>query len=174
MSTEALDGRLILLVAKDGTREPRFQVSGTSLITAQVFDLDVEGLKPGDERTFDAGVLGFPLESLSELPTGEYTVQALLHKYETFHLASGHTVKLPMDRGEGQQWNAAPGNLYSTPQKIRWDGKGVVRIVLDKVIPPIPDPPETTYVKHVKIRSERLSKFWGRDMPRPPWPRYNT
>jgi len=164
VSTEALDGRLILLVAKDGTREPRFQVSGTSLITAQVFGLDVEGLKPGDERTFDAGVLGFPLESLSELPTGEYTVQALLHKYETFHLASGHTVKLPMDRGEGQQWNAAPGNLYSTPQKIRWDGKGVVRIVLDKVIPPIPDPPETTYVKHVKIRSERLSKFWGRDM----------
>jgi len=30
------------------------------------------------------------------------------------------------------------------------------------VIPPIPDPPETKYVKHVRIQSERLTKFWGR------------
>ena len=48
-------------------------------------------------------------------------------------------VKLPMDRGEGQRWNAAPGNLYSAPRKIRVDpGRGgTVRIVLDQEIPPI-------------------------------------
>ena len=97
-------------------------MSATSLSSAQVFGLDVEGLKAGDERTFDAAVLGYPLESLSDLPPGEYTVQALLHKYETFRLSTGHTVKLPMDRGEGQQWSRAPGNLYSAPQKVRWDG----------------------------------------------------
>ncbi len=166
LSKDALDGRLLLLVSKDAAREPRFQVNGTSLSSAQVFGLDVEGLKAGDERVFDATVLGYPLESLSELPPGDYTVQAVLHKYETVHLASGHTVKLPMDRGEGQQWSSAPGNLYSTPQTIRWDGGrgGVVRIELDKVIPPLSDPADTKYVKHVRIRSERLSKFWGRDM----------
>ena len=49
---------------------------------------------------------------------GKYRIQALLHKYETFHRGDGHVVKLPMDRGEGQQWNKAPGNLYSTPQEI--------------------------------------------------------
>ena len=40
---------------------------------------------------------------------GEYYVQAVLHRYETFHRSDGHTVKLPMDRGEGQHWNLAPG-----------------------------------------------------------------
>ncbi len=63
-------------------------------------------------------MLGYPIKSLAEVPAGEYWVQALLHKYETFHLKNGHTVKLPMDRGEGQQWNQAPGNLFSTPKKI--------------------------------------------------------
>ena len=89
LAQEPLDGRLLLLLSKDGTREPRFQVSATSLSSAQVFGIDVEGLKAGDERTFDAAVLGYPLESLAELPAGEYTVQALLHKYETFRLATG-------------------------------------------------------------------------------------
>jgi hypothetical protein len=166
VAQEALDGRLLLLVSRDGAREPRFQVSATSLSSAQVFGIDVEGMKAGDERTFDAGVLGYPLESLSQLPPGDYIVQALLHKYETFRLASGHTVKLPMDRGEGQQWNRAPGNLYSTPRKMTLDPRagGTLEIVLDQVIPPIPDPPETKYIKHERIRSERLSRFWGRDM----------
>src|SRR6185369_1056792 len=101
------------------SREPRLQVAPADFSTAQVFGLDVDGMKPGDERAFDTKVLGYPIESLSQLPAGEYTVQALLHKYETFHLATGHTVKLPMERGEGQQWARAPGNLYSAPQKVR-------------------------------------------------------
>ena len=151
-------------MSKDPSSEPRFQVSATSLSSAQVFGIDVEALKAGDERTFDAGVLGYPLESLRELPPGEYTVQALLHKYETFRLATGHTVKLPMDRGEGQQWQSAPGNIYSAAQKVRWDGGSSIRIELDKVIPPLTEPADTKYVKHVRIKSDLLSKFWGRDM----------
>jgi hypothetical protein len=161
---QPLDGRLLLLIAKDDKREPRFQITATSPTTAQVFGLDVEGLKAGDERTFDDGVLGYPIESLSRLPAGEYTVQTLLHKYETFHLSTGHTVKLPMDRGEGQQWSIAPGNLYSAPQRVRLGGGGAIRLDLDKVIAPLSEPRETKYVKHVRIRSALLSKFWGRDM----------
>jgi hypothetical protein len=162
---DAVDGRLLLLFAKSDTPEPRFQVSQTSLGSAQVFGIDVDGMKPGDERRFDAGVLGYPIESLSSLPPGEYSVQALLHKYETFRLATGHTVKLPMDRGEGQQWNAAPGNVYSAPQKLQWNGKSLSgRLQLDKVIAPISPPADTKYVKRVRIKSELLSKFWGRDM----------
>jgi hypothetical protein len=38
----------------------------------------------------------------------------------------------------------------------------LVRIVIDQEIPAIPDPPETKYIKHIKIQSDRLSKFWGR------------
>lgn len=165
-SPQPLDGRLLLFLSTRADGEPRFQISGTSLDSQQVFGIDVEGMKPGEERSFDATVLGYPLESLSEIPAGTYTVQALLHKYETFRRADGHVVKLPMDRGEGQQWSRAPGNLYSTPQRITFDPRSreVVRIRLDKIIPPIPDPPETKYVKHVRIQSELLTRFWGRPM----------
>ena len=162
--SQPLDGRLLLLVSKDDKREPRFQITATSPSTAQVFGVDVEDLKAGDERTFDDGVLGHPLESLSQLAPGEYTVQALLHQYETFHLASGHTVKLPMDRGEGQQWSRAPGNVYSAPRRVRLGDRQTVRLDLDRVIAPLAEPRDTKYVKHVRIRSALLSKFWGRDM----------
>jgi hypothetical protein len=165
-STEALDGRLLLMLSTDDSREPRFQISETSLRSQQIFGMDVEGMKPGEDKFFNAGVLGYPLESLMELKPGQYIVQALLHRYETFHRADGHTVKLPMDRGEGQQWSRAPGNLYSTPLRVTIDplSSDIIRVELDKVIPPIPDPPETKYIKHVRIKSELLSKFWGRDM----------
>ena len=37
-------------------------------------------------------------------------------------------------------------------------------LALDPEIPPIPDRRDTRYVKHVRIHSERLTKFWGRPM----------
>jgi Putative esterase len=160
------DGRLLLLVSTDFAAEPRFQISDTSLKTQLVFGIDVDAWKPGETRAFDSAVLGFPIDTLKDLPAGTYSVQALLHKYETFHRADGHVVKLPMDRGEGQQWNRAPGNLYSTPKKVVYDpAAGVpVALVLDQVIAPSVPPTDSKYIRHERIRSEKLSKFWGRDM----------
>ena len=164
-SKEQLDGRLLLLVSTDSSREPRFQIS-EDLTTQQVFGIDVEGLRPGQEAIVGATAFGYPVRNLAQVPRGEYTVQALLHRYETFKRSDGHTVKLPMDRGEGQQWNRAPGNLYSTPQKITVDPQksDTVKILLDKVIPPIVPPKDTKYIKHVKMQSKLLSDFWGRPM----------
>jgi hypothetical protein len=160
-----LDGRLLLILAPGDGREPRFQVS-PGVDASQVLGIDVAALSPGEDAVIDAGVFGYPIESLRDVPAGRYYVQAVLHRYETFHLSTGHTVKLPMDRGEGQNWSRAPGNLYSTPRWIDFDpaAAGPVKLVLDQVMPDIPDPPETKYVKHVKITSERLSQFWGRPM----------
>jgi hypothetical protein len=162
-SREPIDGRLLLLVSTDESKEPRFQIN-EDLNTQQVFGVDVNGLKPGQQAIVDATAFGYPLRSLSDLKPGEYWVQALLHSYETFRRADGHTVKLPMDRGEGQQWNSAPGNLYSTPLKIavRANDDRNIKIVLDKVIPPIEPPKDTKYIKHVKLQSKLLTKFWGR------------
>ena len=160
------DGRLLLLFSTDEKDEPRFQIAD-EVHTQQVFGIDVDAWKPGELLEFDAAnAVGFPRRTLSEIPAGRYRVQALLHKYETFHLKSGHTVKLPMDRGEGQQWNKAPGNLYSTPVWIDYDPNGgrAIQISLDQIIPAIPDPPETKYIKHIRIQSERLTEFWGRPM----------
>jgi hypothetical protein len=163
-SKEALDGRLLLLISTNNEQEPRFQIN-EDLTTQQVFGVNVDGWKPGQTTVVDQGAFGYPTRSLSQVPAGEYWVQALLHKYETFRRSDGHTVKLPMDRGEGQQWNRAPGNLYSKPQKIRLDGSTKpIAITLDQVIPPIEPPKDTKYIKHIKIQSERLTKFWGRPM----------
>ncbi|MEO8359907.1 MAG: alpha/beta hydrolase-fold protein [Vicinamibacteria bacterium] len=160
------DGRVLLLISTDDKAEPRFQVSDTSLYSQQVFGVDVLDWKPGQKAIFSLDVLGYPVEALKMVAAGTYNVQALLHKYETFKRADGHVVKLPMDRGEGQQWNSAPGNFYSTSRKTAMDVSkgGVLSIALDKVIPEIPRPKDTKYIKHVRIKSEKLSKFWGRDM----------
>jgi len=162
---EPRDGRIILVLAADEEREPRFQVS-SALDAAQIFGIDVEQFSTGDIATIDGEVFGFPHESLATIPVGEYWVQAVLHEYETFNLSTGHTVKLPMDRGEGQHWNRAPGNLYSTPQKLRIDPsrRDRIAITLDQVIPPIEQPEDTKYIKHVKIQSGLLTEFWGRPM----------
>jgi hypothetical protein len=165
LSTAPLDGRLLVILSKDAAEEPRLQVSDSPK-TQQIFGIDVEGLRPGQLARIDAGSLGYPIDTLAKVPAGKYRVQALLHRYETFHRADGHTVKLPMDRGEGQQWNKAPGNLYSTPQDVSFDPASSVpvSIGLDKVIPPLPEPATTRYIKHETIQSERLTRFWGRPM----------
>ena len=161
-----LDGRLLLMLSTDKTAEPRTQIADSIQKTQQIFGIDVEDWKPGAPALIAGDALGYPVENLASIPSGTYQVQALLHRYETFRRADGHVVKLPMDRGEGQQWSKAPGNLYSTPREFTIEaGKpATLSIQLDQTIPPIPEPPATKYVRHERIFSERLSKFWGRPM----------
>lgn len=165
LKQQALDGRLLLLLSKNNNAEPRFQV-GFSANTQLVFGVNADSWQPGSDELVDMHAFGYPLERLSDVPAGDYYVQVLLHKYETFHLQTGQTVKLPMDRGEGQHWNIAPGNIYSTPIKIHFDPKKMneVHLVIDKIIPPIKEPEDTKYVKHIKIQSKLLTAFWGRPM----------
>ncbi|WP_373518984.1 alpha/beta hydrolase-fold protein, partial [Pricia sp.] len=164
-SAEKMDGRLLLMLSTDDKKEPRFQI-GDGLETQLIFGMNVERMSSGETKTFDETIFGYPYPSLSDIPAGEYNVQALLHVYETFDLSTGQTVKLPMDNGEGQQWNTSPGNLYSTPFKISVTEKGVdnVTVAMDQVIPPIEEPKDREWIKHIKIKSEKLSEFWGRDM----------
>jgi hypothetical protein len=162
---EPLDGRLLLLISTDGSQEPRFQINdgpGGQL----VFGMDINGLEPGISTAVDAAVFGYPLESIAEIPPGRYFIQALVHRYETFHRSDGHTVKLPMDRGEGQHWNRAPGNLYSLPKNVLIDPRkeGVIQLIMDQAIPSIPPPEDTKYIKHVRFESKLLTEFWGRPM----------
>ena len=164
-SAAPLDGRLLVLLSTDPAAEPRFQIND-SPNTQLVFGIDVEDWKPGQAVVVDGRAFGYPVRSIAQLRPGEYHVQALLHRYETFRLSDGRVLKLPMDRGEGQHWNRAPGNFYNKPAKLRIDPQagGRVEILLDQEIPPLPEPKDTKYIKHVRIKSELLSRFWGRPM----------
>src|SRR5262249_50126270 len=155
-SATPLDGRVFLLISKNNSREPRFQVAESGLNSQQVFGIDVDGLKPGQTAIVDGKALGYPLENINQIPPGDYFVQGLLSKYTTFQRADGHVLKMPMDEGEGQHFNTKPGNLYSETEKVHIDPNtgGVTRIRLTKVIAPIDPPRDTEFVKHVRIKGE--------------------
>jgi hypothetical protein len=180
--TTALDGRLLLVIAPPGAdkTEPRFTVRADGLDTAQVYGRDVDGWRAGIDAAIviddSPAVLGAPLRSVSELPPGRYRAQCVLQVYDTFVLQTGHRVKLPMDRGDGQRWNEKPGNLFSktfdldVPQPTN-DGAtppkpkpSVVSVVLSEVMPDIEPPVDTAFIKHISVKSELLSRFWGREM----------
>ena len=162
-SENGYDGKLLLMISNNNNAEPRFQIND-SHNTQIIFGIDVESWKSGETQIFDSNVYGYPIKSIENLKEGEYYVQAFLHKYETFNLSTGYKVKLPKDQGEGQKWNISPKNLYSTPKKVKISKSGTIKLSLENEIPPIEPIKDSKYIKHVKIKSEMLSKFWGRDM----------
>jgi hypothetical protein len=165
LSDQAQDGRLLLLLSNNDKDEPRFQM-GDGLTTQLIFGVDVEGMKPGDKIMVDEGAFGFPIRSIENIPAGDYFVQAIINRYETFNLKTGHTLKLPPDKGEGQQWNRKPGNFLSKPQKISLDParEETLKIVMDQTIPPPAEVKDTKYIKHIRIQSKLLTEFWGKPM----------
>ena len=164
LSAQTLDGRLLLLLSTDSKDEPRNQIDDTPR-SQIVFGITVDGWQPGHPVLVDASAWGYPVPSLKDVPPGEYTVQAVLNRYETFHRSDGKIVKLHMDQGEGQHWNKSPGNLYSKPQKVTIKAGGTaIAVALTEVIAPIQTPPDTKYVRHIRIQSAPLTKFWGRPM----------
>jgi hypothetical protein len=165
-SAQPLDGRVLLIISDDGKAEPRTQTDQyRANSTKPIFGVDVDGLKPGADVIVDDTIVGWPARSLKDLPPGDYFVQAIINRYETFHRADGHTIKMPMDQGEGQHWESKPGNFYSKPVKMHLDAAaGEIKIVLDQEIPPIAPPKDTAQVKYLRVQNDRLTKFWGRPM----------
>jgi hypothetical protein len=164
--SEPVDGRVILIVSDDNSSEPRFQRLRSPDAPA-VFGVDVEGLAPGQAAVIDSDTRGWPLESISELPPGDYFVQAVLNVYTTFHRADGYTIKAHMDQWEGQQWSRSPGNLYSDVIRVSIDPGSTdpIRVPISQVMPPIEPPQDTKYVKHIKFKSDIVSQWWGHEMP---------
>ncbi len=160
--TEAVTGRVFVVITKSGLEEPRLQ-AGSWMNSVPFFGKDIDQMKPGEVVVIDNSVLGFPPKCLSEIPAGDYFVQGLINIYTEFHRSDGHVIWAHMDQWEGQQFNKSPGNLYSEAQSVHLDpAKGyTVELSLDKVIPPIEVPEDTEWVKRIKIQSQLLSEFWG-------------
>ena len=157
-----ITGRVFVMISKSNEREPRFQ-AGSYGGTVPFWGLDVNQMKPGETAIIDSSALGFPLASLSDLPAGSYYVQALLSVYTQFHRKDGHVIWAHMDRWEGQHWAVSPGNLVSDVQQVRLDPSAGfnVKLRLSRKLPEITVPPDTEWVKRVKIQSKLLTEFWG-------------
>ena len=162
---EAVTGRIFIIVSSADTPEPRLQV-GFWRSHVEMLGRDVQDLQPGQYGLIDALTMGYPLRSIRELPAGDYYVQAVLNVYTRFQRQDGHTIWAHMDQWEGQQFNKSPGNLYSNVRRFHLDPVSgyEIQLSLDKTIPPIQIPPDTSYVKHLKFESKLLSQFWGHPM----------
>ncbi len=170
-------GRAFLIVSRDAEEEPRL---GTGVTGNPLWGVDVRDFAAGDVATLVGGgdtVRGYPFESPAELPPGDYFVQAFLNVYTTFHRADGHVIEAHLNSGAFQDPFKSPGNAVSDVRRITVgaDGWAPLELTLDKIIEPArPLEPgevlqqgnfeDTEWVKYVKLRSDVLSEFWGRDM----------
>lgn len=170
-------GRAFVVISRDSEEEPRLS---TGVTGNPLWGIDVRDYAAGDSVVIADGadtVSGYPIGSIAEFPPGDYYAQAFLNVYTTFQRADGHVVEAHMNSGAFQKPFEAPGNAHSAVRKISVGANGLpsMDFVLDSVIQP-PRPLEdgevlqqgnfddTEWVRYVKIRSEKLSKFWGRDM----------
>jgi hypothetical protein len=158
-----ITGRVFVMLARNNDAEPRFQIGRTG---GPFFGRDIEKLAPGSGATIDGTDLGSPIESLNDLPPGDYFVQAMINVYSEFKRADGHVLWMHDDQWEGQRWEVSPGNLKSKVQKVHIDPKAgntqTIKLVTSDVIPPVEVPADTEWVKRFKIQSPALTKFWGR------------
>jgi Putative esterase len=161
---QPITGRLLLMISRTNEPEVRLQVGWVT--SPPVFGVDVSRFRPGQFEVIGAEVPGFPIRSLHDVPSGDYYVQALLSVYTEFHRADGHVIWAHMDQWEGQQFNLSPGNLFSKVRRIHLEASAnhKIKIQLTEEIPPVETPPDTEWVKHIKIQSELLTRFWGRPM----------
>ena len=157
---EPITGRVYVAIARTNTRTPIQQSGETG---EPLFGVNVDNLAAGRTTVIDAATLGHPVQSLRDIPAGEYWVQPFVNVYTRFVRADGHTVWLHMDQWEGQNWKNSPGNLFGDPVKITYDPRSTIPITLvaDKVIPPVNVPADGDNVKRIKIQSQILTKWWG-------------
>ncbi|HNS67498.1 putative secreted protein [Mesotoga infera] len=171
-----INGRVFVIVTKDSSSEPMYQtdVRGVPFWGKDVFEFTSDDLV--SISSDDLEVIGYPIK-IEELPAGDYYVQAFLNVYTTFNRADGHTVLMHDDTGDGQWFWESIGNAYSVAKKTYIDPTnwGTIKLTLSKVIKPDYELEpgmvlqqgnykDTEWVKYVKIKSEVVSEFWGKDM----------
>ena len=111
----------------------------------------------------DDAAFGYPVRSLKDVPP------------ERIH-AAGRAQQVrdlsPQRRQDGEDApgpgrgsaleRIASGNLYSKPRKITLTRGGAsIPVSLTEVIPPIPTPADTKYIRHIKMQSDVLTEVLG-------------
>ncbi len=140
------DARLIVVLAKGEGGEPRYAIEPGGMNSPVVIGRDVRGLDAGSIAVLDERCTRFPFDRLSQIPAGDYAVQALLHRNRDLNLLN------------------APGDLYSRTAhvRIRSEESTAIDLELTESVPEESFPVETELVKFVRLRSRLLSAFHGR------------
>lgn len=163
VNPEDITGRVYVMISTNDKRPPKDQVGMTGV---PFWGMNVSDLAPGEGALIDDGVFGYPLESLKDIPAGEYFVQAFINIYTEFKRSDGNTLWMHKDNWEGQSWKRGEGNMYSDVKKVYLDpGKSeTIELVCNQTNPAVKVQDDTKMVKRIKIKSKMLSDFWGQDM----------
>jgi hypothetical protein len=143
---QSRSGRLLVILGEPQAGEPRLAVGQTGKNAPPILGRDVVNFAPGAVAALDERSAIFPIDSLSRLRPGTYSVQALWHLNPDLNLAN------------------APGDLYSAVTTVRLDPAigATITLELSEALPEETMPVETEMVKFVKIRSRLLSDFHNR------------
>ena len=145
LRTEPFTGRVIIYMSDKLSGQPRLQHGWTS--RQPVFGKDVKDWK-SDSKLVITEADGFPY-SLADLPAKKYAVQAVMHT----NLDAPHSGK-------------ACGNLYSKSEEFDLEDEdfdGVIHLRITKRVPEKSDDVTPPRSKVVELKSQLLSKFYGRD-----------
>jgi hypothetical protein len=146
-------------LSRTNTPEPVLQSAANATETLAVA---ADHLMPGASAFIDNATLGAPDESLKDIPRGDYFVEAYARPYVEYRRADGHVI-WGLDQWNGQDGARSPGTLVSPVQRVRLGPASETTIfALTRIIPPAPPPHDTAWIRNVRIRSEVLSRFWGR------------
>jgi hypothetical protein len=139
-------GRLFVVVAKSAVPEPRLAIGRTGMNVAPAFARDVQNISATVPGIIDDTAVAFPIDRLSALAPGAYVAQAVLDTNQDLKSAN------------------APGNLYGPPVELTLDPatSGVVQLMLTAAVPAETLPPDSEFVRFVKIPSKLLTDFHGR------------
>ncbi len=148
-------GRVFVVLCREETPEPRSRIGRKELASARVFARDAREFAGGSTVTVSTSDQYYPHDPLPcregnpptrPVPPGAYYIQAVFDFNRDL-------------RGPG-----SPGNLYSAVRRVTIDPGtgGTVHLDLSARVSPDELPPESEYVKYVRIRSMLLSDFHGR------------
>ena len=155
-----ITGRVYVMISRNNNREPRYQ---TGISGVPFWGMNVSRLAPGAVALIGDTVFGYPLESIRDIPAGDYFVQGFINVYTEFKRSDGHTLWMHNDRWEGQDWRRGEGNLYSEVRKVHLDPAKAetIELVCTKANPAVKIPEDTRMVKRIRIQSRLLTEFWG-------------
>ncbi|KAF1837868.1 hypothetical protein BDW02DRAFT_565596 [Decorospora gaudefroyi] len=177
------DGRIVLMFAPNGT-EPLEDTDVTSSPN-KIFGKNVYNFGPkhpvtlsgGSNESTATGVFGWPNVSLSDINPGTYSVQAFLTRYETVTRSDGSKVSVRFPCGDGAPNVNGFGSLMTSITDVEISGGAqIVELTFNNVTAVEAftgkeiggchqgNYEDTDTLKHIKIRSKKLSKFWGRHM----------
>jgi len=139
------EGRIILFLSTNADREPRTQMWPG--LTSNVFAKNIKDFSADKVLliTSSSELQSTGDWSLAEVPNGTYYVQVVWDQ----------------DREESRI--DAPGNIYSTVQKVEITRSMNIDIAIAQVIPPR-KVVDHDYVKEIVLKSELLSDFWNKDV----------